>query len=159
LYLSNELCIRYLNKAKDTALSVQPETLVSQSNQSQKNDFPIQAISYKESDAGSIQQNEVESNNVSSIAISTAEVQQFIGEFKTVCGEVAQIKAFSKGIYLNFDYPYPRATFTAVVWDQNHYLIQEVQSNGLGKMCIQGEIESYKAKPQMMIKSKNQIVG
>lgn len=90
--------------------------------------------------------------------IQSAQARNYIGQNKTVCGKVAQFKEFSKGVYLNFDQPYPKATFTAVIWNNNYSVINKLRSVENNTLCIQGEIEEYKGKPQMILNSLQQVV-
>lgn len=90
--------------------------------------------------------------------IQSNQASNFIGENRIVCGKVAQFKKFSKGVYLNFDQPYPKATFTAVIWKNNYHISEQLRSVENNTLCIQGEIEEYKGKPQMVLNSLQQIV-
>lgn len=91
-------------------------------------------------------------------SIEAQQAYNFLGQNQIVCGTVAQYKAFSKGIYLNFDYPYPQATFTAVIWDSEREISQKLLNIKGHTLCIRGVIEEYKGKPQMNLKSLDQIV-
>lgn len=48
-------------------------------------------------------------------AIETSQAKSLVGTYQVVCGVVKEVKAFSKGTYLNFEYPSPNTTFRAVV--------------------------------------------
>lgn len=48
-------------------------------------------------------------------AIATSQAKSLVGTYQVVCGVVKEVKAFSKGTYLNFEYPSPNTTFRAVV--------------------------------------------
>lgn len=91
-------------------------------------------------------------------AIQAVQAAQYIGENKVVCGKIAQYKEFSKGVYLNFDEPYPNATFTAVIWDNYSHVSQSLKNVENTTLCIQGTIDEYKGRPQMILSSLDQIV-
>ena len=82
----------------------------------------------------------------------------YIGQNRIVCGKVAQLKEFSKGVYLNFDQPYPKATFTVVIWNSNSDISKQLRNVENNTLCIQGKIEEYRGKPQMVLNSLQQIV-
>ena len=75
-----------------------------------------------------------------------------------MCGEVAQFKEFSKGVYLNFDQPYPKATFTVVILNNNSHMSKQLRNVEYNTLCVQGNIEEYKGKPQIVLNSLQQIV-
>lgn len=90
--------------------------------------------------------------------IQSSNSTQYVGQTKTVCGQVVQYKKFSKGVYLNFDRPYPNPTFTAVIWQNNSHISQQLQDIENKTLCIHGVIEEYKGKPQMVLSSMDQII-
>jgi len=90
--------------------------------------------------------------------IQASQASHFVGEHQIVCGEVAQFKEFSKGVYLNFDQPYPKATFTVVIWNNNAHISKQLRNVEHSTLCVQGKIEEYRGKPQMVLNSLQQIV-
>ncbi|MFW8567372.1 hypothetical protein, partial [Orrella sp. 11846] len=94
-------------------------------------------------------------------AIATSQAKSLVGTYQVVCGVAKEVKAFSKGTYLNFEYPSPNTTFRAVVWDSDadnvlrygeqfqHFLNQ--------RLCISGDITSFNGQPQIIVKYNNQI--
>lgn len=90
--------------------------------------------------------------------IKAQQAQQYIGQRQTVCGTVAQYKKFSKGVYLNFDKPYPHATFTVVIWDNKSHISDQLRNIEQQNLCVHGEVQEYKGKPQIILNSTNQIV-
>lgn len=90
--------------------------------------------------------------------IEASQAIHYVGENKVICGQVAQYKKFSKGVYLNFDRPYPNPTFTVVIWKNNSYISQQLQNVENNTLCIKGVVEEYKGKPQIILSSLNQIV-
>lgn len=90
--------------------------------------------------------------------IQASQASHFVGEHQIVCGEVAQFKEFSKGVYLNFDQPYPKATFTVLIWNNNSHISKQLRNVEHNTLCVQGKIEEYKGKPQMVLNTLQQIV-
>ena len=92
--------------------------------------------------------------------ISTSEVKNFVGEFKYVKGNVAEISTASKsGItYLNFDKKYPESTFSAVIFKDNKDVFDFEVLNKCKNIIIYGKIELYKDKPQIVLKEASQII-
>ena len=88
-------------------------------------------------------------------SISADQAHQFIGTNQTVCGQIVEIKNFSKGQYLNFSKAFPNQPFTAVVWSNDMSSVGNIDSNQ--KLCVTGPITSFKGKPQMQIKTSQQI--
>lgn len=109
--------------------------------------------SYLSSDVQADQNSTSSANHIQSIQAS-----MYIGQNRIVCGKVAQLKEFSKGVYLNFDQPYPKATFTVVIWNNNSHISKQLRNVENNTLCIQGEIEEYRGKPQMVLNSLQQIV-
>jgi hypothetical protein len=48
-------------------------------------------------------------------SISSSNALDYVGQNVNVCGSLAQIKDFKKGIYLNIDRDYPNQTITFVI--------------------------------------------
>lgn len=97
-------------------------------------------------------------------SISASEAAQHVGETATVCGTVASAKyvTTSKGqpTFLNLDEAYPNQPFTAVIWGDNRGGFSsppEVAFEGK-RICVSGVIETYKAKPQIVVRDPKQIV-
>jgi DNA/RNA endonuclease YhcR with UshA esterase domain len=61
-------------------------------------------------------------------------------------------------VYLNFDQPYPKATFTVVIWNNNSHISKQLRNVENNTLCIQGKIEEYRGKPQMVLNSLQQII-
>ena len=80
-----------------------------------------------------------------------------IGEIHKICGNVVEVKTFSKGVYLNFEEKYPNQHFTAVIWKNNKALFHQSAQFGNEYICVSGKIEAYHQKPQIIIKSASQI--
>ncbi|HIF9461729.1 TPA: hypothetical protein ACX6SH_002264 [Photobacterium damselae] len=93
--------------------------------------------------------------------ITSDQAKSLVGSYQIVCGVIKEVKAFSKGTYLNFEYPYPNTEFRAVVWDLDvdkllrygehfqHFLNQ--------RLCVSGDITSFNGQPQIIVKYRDQI--
>ncbi|TCM70992.1 hypothetical protein EC844_101268 [Acinetobacter calcoaceticus] len=89
--------------------------------------------------------------------ISSGQASQYIGEYKTVCGRISQIKSFSKGVYLNMGQPYPNQDMTLVIWSSDMSQFRDPNDYVSQQLCASGSIESYKGVAQISLKSASQI--
>lgn len=101
---------------------------------------------------------------VARASISASEAAKHVGETTTVCGMVASAKYVpgSKGqpTFLNLDKPYPDQPFTVVVWGDDRGRFSsppEVAFDGK-RICVTGLIETYKQKPQIVVRDPKQVV-
>ena len=79
--------------------------------------------------------------------ISIGQAQTFVGQQKTVCGEVVQTVTRKGYTYVNFGDRYPNQTFHLFITNPKRY-------NNLGSLtnrtvCASGKIELYKNKPEI----------
>ncbi|GKW54106.1 hypothetical protein NCCP2140_31590 [Pseudoalteromonas sp. NCCP-2140] len=94
-------------------------------------------------------------------AILSSKVSRYVGLNKTVCGQVVQVKEFSKGFYLNFEKPFPNMSFSSVIWDSNvknvlgHYksFNEFLDKNA----CVEGKISTYNNQIQIVVDDSSQI--
>jgi hypothetical protein len=85
-----------------------------------------------------------------------------VGETTTVCGAVAAAKfaAQVRGgtTFLDFDKPYPNATFTALIFAGDRAKFGAPEKTATGKdLCVTGKIEMYQGKPQIILRDPNQL--
>jgi len=96
--------------------------------------------------------------------ITAADADKYIGQTKTVCGEVASATyaARSRGqpTFLNLDQPYPNHIFTIVIWGSNRRKFKNPPETFFkGKsVCVTGVIDTYRGKPQIIVHDPSQIV-
>lgn len=88
---------------------------------------------------------------------------EFIGRYARVCGVIASARyaRSTRGspTYLNFDKPYPHNEFTAIVWGRDRKDFPAKPEALLHhKACVTGEVESYKGKPQIILRAPDQII-
>jgi hypothetical protein len=95
--------------------------------------------------------------------IHPIDAQKYIGKEKTVCGTVASanyaIRSRGRPTFLNLDQPYPNQIFTVVIWgsDRNNFK-NPPETFFRGKtICVTGIIESYRGKPEIIVRSPDQI--
>lgn len=84
------------------------------------------------------------------------------GETATVCGVVAgaNFAAQVRGgtTFLDFDKPYPNATFTALIFASDRAKFGTPEKTALGKeVCVTGKIEMYQGRPQIVMKDPRQF--
>lgn len=90
-------------------------------------------------------------------SIPASEARNNIGAYKVVCGNIAQVKSFSKGTYLNFGASYPKQEATIVVWDSDKGNFGDLDQYEGESMCVEGSIDTYKGIPQIKLASANKI--
>lgn len=96
--------------------------------------------------------------------ISPNQARQFGGQLQTVCGNVVDTfystASNGKPTFLNFERPYPNATFTVVIWENNRVNFpsnpQFLYRNRY--VCVRGLIEFFRGSPQIVPTHSNQIV-
>ena len=94
--------------------------------------------------------------------LTAAQAQQHIGKDATVCGVVANAKYASSTrgspTFLNLDRPYPSHVFTAVIWgDDRDAFDYEPESLDGQRICVSGEISSYRGKAEIVVVDPDQI--
>ena len=94
--------------------------------------------------------------------ISPAAAINHVGELVTVCGVVASAKYAEttnrQPTFLNLDKPYPNQIFTALIWGSNRGAFSYAPESLAGrKICVTGEIELYKGKPEIIVSGPEQI--
>ena len=96
-------------------------------------------------------------------SIASNKAIDYVGEYVTVCGEVvsAHFASRSRGkpTFLNIDEPYPRQTFTVVIWGNNRNKFGGNPENTLlwKDVCVTGRVEIFRSVAQVTAKSSDQI--
>lgn len=96
-------------------------------------------------------------------SIASDKAIDYVGEYVTVCGEVvsAHFASRSRGkpTFLNIDEPYPRQTFTVVIWGNNRNKFGGDPENTLlwKDVCVTGRVEIFRGVAQVTAKSSDQI--
>jgi hypothetical protein len=95
--------------------------------------------------------------------IPARDAAKHVGERKTVCGVVASAKFASqsrgKPTFLNLDRPYPDHIFTAVIWGEDRNAFDQAPELAYDSraVCVSGEIDTYKGRPQMTVRGPAEI--
>jgi hypothetical protein len=95
--------------------------------------------------------------------ITAAEAKDHVGENRTVCGKVASTHFASKSkgepTFLNLDEPYPKETFTILIWgsDRAKFGTPETKYKD-AKMCVTGKITSHREKSEIIATEPSQIL-
>ena len=91
--------------------------------------------------------------------ITTSQAKDFVGEFKYVKGNVAEVSTSKSGMtYINFDNKHPDNIFSAVIFKDNKDAFDFAVLNKCTIIVIYGKIELYKEKPQIVLKEASQII-
>lgn len=98
--------------------------------------------------------------NINAQIVSPDSARFHEGFLTTVCGKVIDTyQSKSKTIFLNFGNSYPNHTFTGVIMAKDTVNFKYKPADYLkGKeICVMGMIKMYNNKPEVIIKSSNQI--
>ena len=96
--------------------------------------------------------------------VNPIDAHKFIGMEKTVCGTVASatyaIRTKGRPTFLNLDQPYPKQIFTVLIWgsDRNKFKNPPETFFRGKRICVTGIIESYRGKPEIIVRGPDQIV-
>ena len=93
--------------------------------------------------------------------LTAAQAGAHVGEHATVCGKLfASYRSDVKGepTFLNIDNPHPYDEFYGLIWgeDRERFGAPEVTLDGK-RVCITGTIQTYKGKPQIIVREKSQL--
>ncbi len=98
-------------------------------------------------------------NVVSQDTISSSDAMNFTNKIKHVKGKVAKVNVTKDStVFINFDYPFPNETFTAVIFKSH---IGSVSYSNIIEGCIiivRGKIKKRKGTPNIIITEQSQIV-
>ena len=91
------------------------------------------------------------------LTIEPKDVKSYVGQKVKVCGELAQIKDFKKGIYLNIDNDFPNQSITFVVWESGIPKIEKEWGSFRGlrtkTVCATEKVSSYKGSFRINLNS------
>ena len=96
--------------------------------------------------------------------INPIDAHKYIGMEKTVCGTVASatyaVRTKGRPTFLNLDQPYPKQIFTVLIWGSDRNKFQNPPESVLGskRICVTGTIEDYRGKPEIIVRSPDQII-
>jgi hypothetical protein len=95
--------------------------------------------------------------------IKLEDVSTHVGDSVKTCGKVAGIRfmesAKGQPTLINIGAPYPNQLLTVVIWEDLRKQFDKTPELFRDKnVCIIGKIELYRDKPQIVIKTKEQLV-
>jgi len=96
--------------------------------------------------------------------VNPIDAHKYIGMEKTVCGTVASatyaVRSRGRPTFLNLDQPHPNQIFTVVIWgsDRNKFKNPPETFFKGKRICVTGIIESYRGKPEIIVRGPDQII-
>ena len=91
------------------------------------------------------------------IKIEAAKAKEHIGAQAVVSGTVAEVNVGERIVRLNFEQPYPKNPFTAVIFPANTNQFAEVEKLKGKNVEVSGKIAAYRERPQIVLTSSNQV--
>jgi len=134
--------------ARETNVGCKWKTFQSNTNHesNQDNNFP---------QSEEIQEEEI---TLDSNTIQVCKSQNYYGQEITVQGKVSGVfKSQTNTVFINFEKPYPNQCFTGVIFSSLLPNFPNYQDYDGKTLKITGEIQEYKGKPEIILKSQNQI--
>ena len=94
----------------------------------------------------------------SPVHIDAGEAKDYIGKNTTVTGRVAEVHISEKVVRLNFDKPFPRQPFTAVIFSSRTNYFGDLTRFKNAQAEVTGTIADYRGRPEVILHSTNQLV-
>ena len=91
------------------------------------------------------------------ISIPAAEAKEHIGEQAAVKGTIAEVNQTERITRLNFDQPYPKQSFTAVIFSDKTNLFTDLDKLKGKPAEVRGKIVAYRDRPQIVLTTTNQL--
>ncbi len=97
-------------------------------------------------------------------SITVNEAAAHVGEYATVCGQVASTNYASQAngqpTFLDMGRAYPNQLFTVVIFgsDRGKFGSPEVSFRGKA-ICVTGEIQPYQGKPEIILHDPNDLTS
>ncbi|HVM49519.1 MAG TPA: exodeoxyribonuclease VII large subunit [Candidatus Acidoferrum sp.] len=89
--------------------------------------------------------------------IAAADAAKHYDETVIVTGKVAQVSIRSRLVYLNLDKKYPECPMYCVVFARSTNQFGDLKQVEGKQVEIQGKIQQYQSKPQIVLSSSNQL--
>ena len=96
-----------------------------------------------------------ETNSVQKVAASQA--KNHIGEKAIVKGTIAEVNRAERIVRLNFEQPFPKQPFTAVIFASRTNLFPDLDKLKGQTVEVTGEITDYRDRPQIVLSATNQL--
>src|SRR2546427_5052667 len=91
------------------------------------------------------------------VKIQASEAKANIGTNAIVTGKIAEVNKTERLIRLNFDSPFPKQTFTAVIFADKMSLFPEVEKLKDKTVEVSGKIVAYRERPQIVLTNASQL--
>ena len=91
------------------------------------------------------------------VRIPAREAKQHIDTDAIVTGKVAEVNVAERLIRLNFDQPFPKQTFTAVIFAAKTNLFPDIAKLKGKTVEVRGKIADYRGRPEIIISRTNQL--
>ena len=89
--------------------------------------------------------------------ISARDAKQYMGARKTVSGKIVEVSKAEKIVRLNFEEPFPKQPFTAVIFPSRTNLFPKLDELEGKTVEVTGEITEVRNRPQIILNSTNQL--
>ena len=99
----------------------------------------------------------IESITNAPIKIEAAKAKEHIGAQAIVSGSIAEVNVGERIVRLNFEEPYPKTPFTAVIFPANTNKFPEIEKLKGKRVEVSGKITSYHERSQIVLTSTNQV--
>jgi hypothetical protein len=91
------------------------------------------------------------------VKIQASEAKANIGTNAVVTGKIAEVNKTEKLVRLNFENPFPKQTFTAVIFADKMSLFSEVEKLKDKTVEVSGKIVAYRERPQIVLTNASQL--
>jgi DNA/RNA endonuclease YhcR with UshA esterase domain len=89
--------------------------------------------------------------------IPASEAKDHIGTNAVVTGKIVEVNKAERIVRLNFDKPFPKQPFTAVVFASKTNLFPDLDQFKGKDVEVTGKIAAYRDRPQIVLESTNQL--
>ena len=91
------------------------------------------------------------------LKIPAAEAKNHIDVKASVTGKVAEVNVAERLVRLNFENPFPKQVFTAVIFAANTNLFPQIEKLKDRTVEVTGKIADYRGRPEVILTSTNQL--
>jgi len=91
------------------------------------------------------------------IRISASEAKNHIDANAVITGKVVEVNFAERLVRLNFENPYPKQVFTAVIFAAKTNLFPEIGKLKDQTIEVTGKIADYRGRPEVVLTSTNQL--
>ena len=98
-----------------------------------------------------------EATTNSPVKIQAADAKANIGTNAIVTGKIVEVNIAEKLVRLNFEKPFPKQLFTAVIFGDKTNLFPDLDKLKDKAVEVSGKIIAYRDRPQIVLTSTNQL--